>query len=76
MNPFPASLVAVVACVPQPTALCCACGPSTMGQNEVRDMLLDYTRLADATAEPKRSLASSLVPRAPARLMSVQWHLR
>ena len=34
-------------------ALCCACGPSTRGHNEVRDVLLDYTRLADATAEPE-----------------------
>ena len=41
-------------------ALCCACGPSTRGHNEVRDVLLDYTMLADATAEPKvRGLIAS-----------------
>ena len=34
-------------------ALCCACGPSTKGHNAVRDVILDFTRLADATAEPE-----------------------
>jgi hypothetical protein len=34
-------------------ALCCASGPSTKGHNEVRDVLLDCTKLADATAEPE-----------------------
>ena len=54
MNPFHAGLVAVLACVPQPsTAVCCACGPSARDHNEVRDVLLDYPRLADGTAEPE-----------------------
>ena len=30
---------------------CCAPGESTRGHNDVRDCLLDFTRLADATAE-------------------------
>ena len=34
-------------------ALCCACGPSTKGHNDVRDVVLDFARLADATAEPE-----------------------
>lgn len=34
-------------------ALCCAPGPCTQGHKDVRDTFLDYTRLADATAEPE-----------------------
>jgi hypothetical protein len=34
-------------------ALCCAPGPSKQGHDEVRDELLDFVRLADATAEPE-----------------------
>lgn len=34
-------------------ALCCAPGPSKQGHDDVRDELLDFVRLADATAEPE-----------------------
>ena len=34
-------------------ALSCAPGASTRGHNDVRDAVLDFTRLADATAEPE-----------------------
>ena len=34
-------------------ALCCAPGQSTQGHDEVRDVTLDFTRLADASAEPE-----------------------
>ena len=34
-------------------ALCCAPGPSKRGHDEVRDELLTFVRLADATAEPE-----------------------
>jgi len=34
-------------------ALCCAPGQSTQGHNDVRDVTLEFTRLADASAEPE-----------------------
>ena len=34
-------------------ALCCAPGQSTQGHNDVRDVTLEFTRLADASSEPE-----------------------
>ena len=53
-------------------ALCGACGPSTRGHNEVRDVLLGCTRLADATAEPEvRGLIASALGSRPADILTV-----
>ena len=56
--------------------LCCACGPSTMGHNEVRDVLLEYTWLADDIAEPEvRGLIAGAPGSRPADILTTAFSM-
>ncbi len=53
MNPRSAKLAASTFLIPCVHASCCAPGPSLRGHNDVRDSVLDCSRLSDSTAEPE-----------------------